>query len=145
MFSLAWNISPFYCFNKETHCQYNWACITCLYSGCMYLKVWQSIILGHHLSSGQRVLYCKFSNFFLTRTNNNWLFKPKFYFLYILSKDVFCCVLVFFTDNEMVTLLCYDQLPVFLYFLLRTVGTILWVTLLLVVLRKRQPWNDHAI
>uniref|UniRef100_A0AAX7UJ96 Ig-like domain-containing protein n=1 Tax=Astatotilapia calliptera TaxID=8154 RepID=A0AAX7UJ96_ASTCA len=49
------------------------------------------------------------------------------------------------TDNEMVTLLCYDQLPVFLYFLLRTVGTILWVTLLLVVLRKHQPWNDHAI
>ncbi|KAL4007881.1 hypothetical protein ACER0C_001733 [Sarotherodon galilaeus] len=46
------------------------------------------------------------------------------------------------TDYHMVTLLCYDQLPVLLYLLIRTVGTVLWVALLLLVLRKRQPWNN---
>ncbi|XP_019134095.2 sialoadhesin-like [Larimichthys crocea] len=33
--------------------------------------------------------------------------------------------------------LCSDQLPVLLYFLMRTVGTVVWVAMLLLVLRKR--------
>lgn len=57
--------------------------------------------------------------------------------LEILSTSV-----VVFTDYHMVTLLCYDQLPVLLYLLIRAVGTVLWVALLLLVLRKGQPWNN---
>lgn len=57
--------------------------------------------------------------------------------LEILSTSV-----VVFTDYHMVTLLCYDQLPVLLYLLIRTVGTVLWVALLLLVLRKCQLWNN---